>query len=150
MPLSRPCRRLPRRPGPSRPNRLPDPRQPLSPPPYLPITPDPDLDETAARVTGTMVNAGIATIDDLWSRGQPLDRQRATFTRLAHAAARRNTAGLWTLIAWIHWRSNDRAAAWTALHRALDIDPDQDPPHNLAALTYEHVDQARIPPVQFR
>lgn len=127
MPIPRPCRSLPSRPLPSRPRRIPDSRQPmrrsLTAPP-----PDPALDEIAARVTGAMVNAGIASIDDLWSRGQPLAQPLATYTWLARAASRRHTAGLWTLIAWIHWRGNDRQAAWPALHLALDIDPDQDPP----------------------
>lgn len=59
-------------------------------------------------------------------------------------------AGLWTLIAWIHWRGNDRQAAWPALHLALDIDPDQDPPHYLAVFMYDHVDPHCIPPVRFR
>jgi len=127
MPIPRPCRSLPSRPLPSRPRRFPDSRQPmrrsLTAPP-----PDPALDEIAARVTGAMVNAGIASIDDLWSRGQPLAQPLATYTWLARAASRRHTAGLWTLIAWIHWRGNDRQAAWPALHLALDIDPGQDPP----------------------
>ncbi len=65
------------------------------------------LDEIAARVSGDMVNAGIASIDALWCSGQPLDRPLATYTRIAHAATRRHTAGLWTLIAWIYWRRND-------------------------------------------
>ncbi len=97
-----------------------------------------------------MVNAGIAGIDELWSRGEPLDRPLATYSWLAHAASRRHTAGLWTLIAWIHWRSNDRQAAWPALRHALDIDPDQDTPHYLAVFMYDHVDPARIPAVRFR
>ena len=116
--------------------------------------PDPSLDEIAARVTGSMVNAGIAGIDDLWSRGQPLAQPLAqpltTYTWLARAASRRHTAGLWTLIAWIHWRNNDRQAAWPALHLALDIDPDQDPPHYLAVFIYDHVDPSLVPPVRFR
>lgn len=60
------------------------------------------LDEIAARVSGDMVNAGIASIDALWCSGQPLDQPLATYTRIAHAATRRHTAGLWTLIAWIY------------------------------------------------
>ena len=149
MPIPRPCRSLPSRPLPSRPRRFPDSRQPmrrsLTAPP-----PDPALDEIAASVTGAMVNAGIASIDDLWSRGQPLAQPLATYTWLARAASRRHTAGLWTLIAWIHWRGNDRQAAWPALHLALDIDPDQDPPHYLAVFMYDHVDPHCIPPVRFR
>ncbi len=147
MPIPRPCRTLPSRPGPARPRRFPDPRQPMSP---LLRAPDPVLDEIAARVTGQMVNAALVGIDELWSRGEPLDQPLATYSWLAHAACRPNTAGLWTLIAWIHWRSNDRQAAWPALHHALDIDPDQDPPHYLAVLMYEHVHPACVPPVQYR
>ena len=79
MPIPRPCRSLPSRPLPSRPRRFPDSRQPmrrsLTAPP-----PDPALDEIAARLTGAMVNAGIASIDDLWSRGQPLAQPLATYT----------------------------------------------------------------------
>lgn len=108
------------------------------------------LDEIAARVSGAMVNAGIASIDALWCSGQPLDRPLATYTRIAHAAARRHTAGLWTLIAWIYWRSNDLRCAWPALELALDIDPDQDPPHYLAVFMHQQVDPARVPPVRFR
>jgi hypothetical protein len=33
---------------------------------------------------------------------------------------------------------------------ALDIDPDQDPPHYLAVFMYDHVDPHCIPPVRFR
>ncbi len=149
MPVPRPCRTLRSRPGPSRPRRFPNPRQPMSP--SLPVPPpDPVLDEIASRVTGQMVNAGIVGIDELWSRGEPPDQPLATYSWLAHAASRRNTAGLWTLIAWIHWRGNDRQAAWPALHHALDIDPDQDTPHYLAVFMYDHVDPARIPPIRFQ
>jgi len=114
------------------------------------------LDEIAARVSGDMVNAGIASIasiasiDALWCSGQPLDRPLATYTRIAHAATRRHTAGLWTLIAWIYWRRNDLRSAWPALELALDIDPDQDPPHYLAVFMHQQVDPARVPPVRFR
>lgn len=108
------------------------------------------LDEIAARVSGDMVNAGIASIDALWCSGQPLDRPLATYTRIAHAATRRHTAGLWTLIAWIYWRRNDLRSAWPALEVALDIDPDQDPPHYLAVFMHQQVDPARVPPVRFR
>jgi len=108
------------------------------------------VDEIAAGVSGAMVNAGIASIDALWCSGQPLDRPLATYTRIAQAAARRHTAGLWTLIAWIYWRSNDLRSAWPALELALDIDPDQDPPHYLAVFMHQQVDPARVPPVRFR
>jgi len=75
------------------------------------------LDEIAKRVSGDMVNAGIASIDTLWTAGQdlaPLQNYRG----LALRASPQYTAALWTLIAWIHWRTGNRREAWPALHLA--------------------------------
>jgi len=80
------------------------------------------LDEIAKRVSGDMVNAGIAKIDTLWTAGQDLQRPLQTYRSLALRASPQYTAGLWTLIAWIHWRTGNRAEAWPALHLAKKID----------------------------
>ena len=65
-------------------------------------------------------------------------------------ASRQYTAGLWTLIAWINWRTNNRPAAWYALDLALNIDPDEDPAHYLAVFMHERVDPRRIRPIHWR
>ena len=133
------------RPRPTGPRRLPDPQQPRT---FVehPLRPHPVIDAIASQLTGQRINAGIALIDEAWSAGESLEPALATYTRLARAASRPCTAGLWTLIAWINWRTNNRPAAWTALHLALEIDPDEDPAHYLAVLMYDQVDPRRIRP----
>ena len=108
------------------------------------------VDEIASRVTGDMVNAGIASIDARWSAGQSLEDTLGTYTRLAHQASRQYTAGLWTLIAWIHWRRRNVRAAWPALNSALAIDPNLDAPHYLAVFMHHEADPAHVPLVRFR
>ncbi|HEV7145970.1 MAG TPA: hypothetical protein VGN48_03115 [Pedococcus sp.] len=108
------------------------------------------VDEIASRVTGDMVNAGIASIDARWSAGQSLENTLGTYTRLAHQASRQYTAGLWTLIAWIHWRRRNMRAAWPALNSALAIDPNLDAPHYLAVFMHHEADPAHVPLVRFR
>jgi len=76
------------------------------------------LDEIAKRVSGDMVNAGIASIDSLWTTGQDLEHPLQTYRSLALRASPQFTAGLWTLIAWIYWRTGNRREAWPALHLA--------------------------------
>ncbi len=134
------------RPSPRAPRRTPDPRQPLS---FVahPLQPHPVIDAIASQLTGQKINAGIALIDQAWAAGESLDPTLAIYTRIAHAAFRRYTAGLWTLIAWINWRTNNRPDAWTALHLALAIDPDEGPAHYLAVFMYDQVDPSRIRPV---
>ncbi len=73
----------------------------------LSVVPDPSLDTIAARVAGSMLGAGVAGIDDLWSSGQPFERPLATDSRLAHAGPPGHAAGLWSLITWVHWRRSD-------------------------------------------
>ena len=104
-------------------------------------------DETEGLAGGDVGALGAL---DVAGHGRRVNALLRSASALARAASRRHTAGLWTLIAWIHWRGNDRQAAWPALHLALDIDPDQDPPHYLAVFMYDHVDPHCIPPVRFR
>jgi hypothetical protein len=104
------------------------------------------MDAIASQLTGQRINAGIVLIDTDWAAGKPLDEDPAGLTRIARAASRQYTAGLWTLIAWINWRTNNRPAAWTVLDLALDIDPDEDPAHTLAAFMYDQVDPLRNRP----
>ncbi len=136
-------------PSPSRPRRHPDPRQPWT---FVehPPQPDPVIDAIASQLTGQKINAGIALIDTDWAAGMSLEDTLAGLTRIARAASRQYTAGLWTLIAWINWRTNNRPAAWTALHLALEIDPDEDPAHYLAVFMYDQVDPRRIRPIHWR
>jgi hypothetical protein len=134
---------------PSRRRRHPDPRQPRTFEDH-PLRPHPVIDAIASQLTGPRINAGIALIDAAWVVGEPLEATLTTYTRLATAASRSCTAGLWTLIAWINWRTNNRPAAWTALHLALAINPDEDPAHYLAVLMYDHVDPQRVRPIVWR
>lgn len=145
-------RPLPARPAPYRPERHPRARlHPRRRPNLTTAAFDEMLvDEIASRVTGDMVNAGIATIDALWSSGQSLENTLGTYTRLAHQASRQYTAGLWTLIAWIHWRRRNVRAAWPALNSALAIDPNLDAPHYLAVFMHHEADPAHVPLVRFR
>ena len=103
----------------------------------------------AAELTGQRINAGIALIDADWAAGKPLDDSLNGLMRIARSASREHTAGLWTLIAWINWRTNNRPAAWTALNLALDIDPDEDPAHYLAVFMHDRVDPQRIRPIHW-
>src|SRR6476469_2585672 len=138
-----------RRPGrasrrsPTRPRRHPDPRQPCT---FVehPPQPEPVIDAIASQLTGQRINAGIVLIDSDWAAGKSLEETLAGLTRIARASSRQYTAGLWTLIAWINWRTNNRPAAWDALDLALDIDPDEDPAHYLAVFMHERVDPRRI------
>lgn len=114
------------------------------------LQPHPVLDAIASQLTGQMINAGIAHIDAAWAAGESLEPMLASYTRIARAASRQHTAGLWTLIAWINWRAVNRPAAWKALHLALEIDPDEDPAHYLAVFMYDQVDPKRIRPVLWR
>jgi len=115
-----------------------------------PLQPHPVIDAIASQVTGQKINAGIALIDAAWAAGESLEPTLASYTRIARAASRQYTAGLWTLITWINWRTNNRPAAWAALHLALEIDPDEDPAHYLAVFMYDQVDPRRIRPVQWQ
>ncbi len=137
------------RPGPTGPLRYPDPRQPCT---FVerPRQPHPVIDAIASQLTGQKINAGIALIDADWAAGKSLEATLDGYTRIARAASRQYTAGLWTLIAWINWRTNNRPAAWTALHLALDIDPDEDPAHYLAVFMYDQVDPRRIRPIHWQ
>jgi hypothetical protein len=146
---TRPGSRARARPRPSGPQRLPDPRQPSTFDEH-PLRPHPVIDAIASQLTGQRINAGIALIDEAWAADESLEATLTTYTRLARAASRPCTAGLWTLIAWINWRTNNRPAAWTALHLALEIDPDEDPAHYLAVLMYDQVDPRRIRPAVWR
>ncbi len=114
------------------------------------LRPQEVFDAIAARLTGQIINVGIAHIDAAWVAGESLEPILASYTRIARSAARQHTAGLWTLIAWINWRTNNRPAAWEALHLALEIDPDEDPAHYLAVFMYDQVDPRRIRPVHWR
>lgn len=104
----------------------------------------------AAELTGQRINAGIALIDADWAAGKPLDDSLNGLMLIARRASREHTAGLWTLIAWINWRTNHRAAAWRALDLALDIDPDEDPGHYLAFFMHERVDPRNVRPIHWR
>ena len=137
------------RPSPSRPRRHPDPRQPCTFVEHPPQA-DPVIDAIASQLTGEKINAGIVLIDGDWAAGKSLETTLADLTRIARAASRQYTAGLWTLIAWINWRTNNRPAAWDALDLALDIDPDEDPAHYLAVFMHERVDPRRIRPIHWR
>ena len=83
-----PGRRPPARPAPYRPARYP--RARLHPRQRANLTTaafdEMLVDEIASRVTGDMVNAGIASIDARWSAGQSLENTLGTYTRLAHQA----------------------------------------------------------------
>jgi hypothetical protein len=103
----------------------------------------------AAELTGQRINAGIALIDAEWAAGKPLDDSLNGLMRVARRASREHTAGLWTLIAWINWRTNKRLAAWTALNLALDIDPDEDPAHYLAVFMHDRIDPEKIRPIHW-
>lgn len=142
----------PARPAPYRPARYPPARLHTRRRPNLTTAAFDEMlvDEIASRVTGDMVNAGIASIDALWSAGQSLEDTLGTYTRLAHQASRQYTAGLWTLIAWIHWRRRNLGAAWPALNTALAIDPNLDAPHYLAVFMHHEADPAHVPLVRFR
>ena len=137
------------RPSPSRPRRHPDPRQPgtfVEHPPQA----DPVIDAIASQLTGEKINAGIVPDRQRLGCRELLGGNLAGLTRIARAASRQYTAGLWTLIAWINWRTNNRPAAWDALDLALDIDPDEDPAHYLAVFMHERVDPRRIRPIHWR
>ena len=152
-PLRPPGRRLaPSRPAPYRPARHPRARRQPRRRPNLGVAAldETPVDEIAAHVTGDMVNAGIASIDVLWSTGQSLDHALGVYTHLAHRASRQYTAGLWTLIAWIHWRRRNVRAAWPAVNTALAIDPDLDVTHYLAVFMHNDADPAHVPLIQFR
>ena len=136
-------------PSPSRPRRHPDPRQPCTFVEHPPQA-DPVIDAIASQLTGEKINAGIVLIDSDWAAGKSLEETLAGLTRIARASSRQYTAGLWTLIAWINWRTNNRPAAWDALDLALDIDPDEDPAHYLAVFMHERVDPRRIRPIHWR
>jgi len=107
------------------------------------------LDEIAKRVSGDMVNAGIANIDTLWTAGQDLAHPLQTYRSLALRASPHNTAGLWTLIARIHWRTGNRREAWPALHLAKKLDNDIDAAHYLTVFMHEWADPHNVPPVTY-
>ena len=108
------------------------------------------LDALAGRVSGDMINAGIATIDTLWTAGQDLQRPLQIYRSLALRASPQYTAGLWTLIAWIHWRTGNRAEAWPALHLAMKIDLDIDAAHYLTVFMHHRTDPHTVPPITYR
>jgi len=108
------------------------------------------LDEIAKRVSGDMVNAGIASIDTLWTAGQDLAHPLQTYQSLALRASPQCTAGLWTLIAWIHWRTGNRREAWPALHLAKKLDNDIDAAHFLTVFMHEWADPHNVPPATYR
>ncbi len=108
------------------------------------------LDEIAKRVSGDMINAGIASIDRQWTDGHDLDPQLQTFHSLAVRASPQYTAGLWTLIAWIHWRTGNRPQVWSALHLAMSLDNDIDAVHYLTVFMHHWTDPHRVPPVTYR
>jgi len=97
-----------------------------------------------------MVDPGIAGNDTARSSGQSLERHLAVYTGLANRASPSCPAGLWTLVAWIHWRRGDRQSAWPALHLALELSNDVDAAHYLAVFMYDWVDPRRVPPVRLR
>lgn len=108
------------------------------------------LDEIAKRVSGDMINAGIASIDALWIDGKDLHHPLQTFQDLALRASPQYTAGLWTLIAWIHWRTGNRAEVWPALHLAMRLDLDIDAAHYLTVFMHHWADPRHVPPVTNR
>ncbi len=108
------------------------------------------LDGIAKRVDGDMVNAGIARIDTLWAAGHDLQRPLQTYQSLALRASPQYTAGLWTLVAWIHWRTGNRAEAWPALHLAKKIDLGIDAAHYLTVFMHHRADPHTVPPVTYR
>jgi hypothetical protein len=108
------------------------------------------LDEIAKRVSGDMINAGLAKIDTLWTAGQDLQRPLETYRSLALRASPQYTAGLWTLIAWIHWRTGNRAEAWPALHLAKKIDNYIAAADYLTVFMHHRADPHTVPPVTYR
>lgn len=107
------------------------------------------LDQLAQRVTGDLINAGIAAIDTLWSVGADLTPALTTYLHLAHRASPQYTGGLWALIAWIHWRTGNRQEAWPAL-RLAHHDPDIDAAHHLTVYLHARVDPHAVPPITYR
>ncbi len=105
------------------------------------------LDEIAKRVSGSMVNAGIASIDRAWTDGEDLNPHLQTFRSLARRASPQFTGGLWTLIAWIHWRTGNRAEVWPALQLAMRLDDDIDAAHYLTVFMHHWADPHKVPPV---
>lgn len=108
------------------------------------------LDALAERVSGDMINAGIATIDTRWTAGQDLQRPLETYRGLALRASPQYTAGLWTLVAWIHWRTGNRAEAWPALQLAMKIDIDIAAAHYLTVFMHRRTDPHTVPPITYR